>query len=100
MRTVKKILDANTGDSEEFALNDRVLLGKLSIVGSPSSNIKVFIIEEPAGVKLLKVRCGGWNGASLVLKAKTSHSDDSSFDETGVTYTENKVEQVELFQSK
>ena len=98
MRKVTKILDANTGDSLEFILNSQLLLGKLSISGSPSANIKVFVIEEDVGIKLLKISCSSWNGASLIFKAKTSHPDDS-FSETRVVYTENCMEQIELFQS-
>lgn len=98
MRTVNKILDANSGNSSEFLLNEQKLIGKLSISGSPSANIKVFTIEEPAGVKAIKVSCSSWNGASLVFKVKTSHSDDS-FTETGVVYTQNVIEQIEFFQS-
>lgn len=99
MRKVTKILDADSGDSSVFSLQGERFLGKLSISGSPSANIKAFIIEEDAGAKILKISCSSWNGASAILKAKTEHSDDSTFDETGIVYTENLVEQIELFES-
>lgn len=96
MKTITKILDAANGDSSEFSLQEQKLSGKLTISGSPSANIKAFLIEEDSGAKVLKISCSAWNGATVVLKAKTNHSDDS-FTETGVTYSENLLEQIELF---
>jgi hypothetical protein len=84
MKIVTKILDGQK------------LTAKLTISGSPSANIKAFLIEEESGAKVLKISCSNWNSASVALKAKTNHSDDS-FSETGVTYTENLLEQIELF---
>ena len=98
MRKVTKILDSTSGDSLEFVLQQNILLGRLSISGSPAANIKVFIIEEESGAKMLKISCPSWNGASAILKAKTSNIDDS-FTETGIIYSENLLEQIEIFQS-
>lgn len=99
MRTTTKILDASSGNSEAFSLQEQKFFGKLFISGSPSANIKAFVITEDSGAKLLKIACPNWNGASLILKAKSDHADDTTYDETGVIYTENTVEQIELFQS-
>lgn len=96
MKTITKILDATSGDSSEFSLQEQKLMGKLTISGSPSANIKAFLIIEDSGAKVLKILCSNWNSASVALKAKTSHSEDS-FSETGVVYTENLLEQIELF---
>jgi hypothetical protein len=86
-----KIIDAVSG-SGTFQNPDLSVTYEVLIVGSPLANIKAFYSEGKAGIKgyLLKASCSSWNGASLVIRGKTDHIDDS-FTNTGDIFTEDSM---------
>jgi hypothetical protein len=86
-----KVLDASSG-SAEFKTADNKICWQLVITGSPSANIKAFIQDKDKEINaaFLKVSCSNWNGASVALKAKTNHIDDS-FTETGQVFSANRA---------
>jgi hypothetical protein len=88
-----KILDATSG-SAEFKVSDQILTYKLLIVGTPNSNIKVFINDQENGFGgfFIKAKCLDWNGAYVKLQAKTDHVDDD-FSDTGDIFEEDTLEQ-------
>jgi hypothetical protein len=83
-----KILDATTGSSDEFDSLDNLLTYRFTVSGTPSANIKVFIKKQTVDSKIMYVKasCATWNSASLVLEAKTKHTDDD-FSSTGTDDT-------------
>ena len=87
-----KILDATSGDSSEFKSVDNLVTLKLSIDGTASSNIQAFVNEQLPNSQgfLMKIRCDdpSLGGATVNLQCKTTHADDSQFDNTSFSYTE------------
>ncbi len=90
---VQKVLDATTGESDEFEALEGILKYKLVITGTPLANIKAFFIPQyrSSSAYFLKVKCDNWNSATVTLLAKTKHSEDD-FSNTGDSFTENEVQ--------
>lgn len=105
-----KILDASSGNSQEFYDNlfnsslqniKSNLSYRLAIVGSPLANIKAFVVSGYSNSSgyankttefsfSIKVSCANWNGASVKIQAKTSHADDA-FTDTGDIFTKDEA---------
>ncbi len=92
MENAIKVLDAVSGEGEEFTGIDNLLDYKLVISGTANANIKAFFAEQTRDIAIffLKVMCTDWNGATVALHAKSQNSDDE-FSETGIVFTENKA---------
>ena len=91
LETISKVLDASSGSSSAFNIKDNTLLCKLVISGSPSANIKAFLVQSGADQQFLKLKCATWNGASVALHVNTGHADDD-YSASGVVYTEDSVD--------
>lgn len=87
------VLDSSSGESIEFNPANHRIIYKLKILGSPLDNIKAIFIEKEIEFNgfLLKVSCNNWNGASLVLLAK-SHYENDVFTETKDEFKENSLD--------
>lgn len=106
--TPLKILDATSGNSQEFYDNlfnsslpniKSNLTYRLTIVGTPLANVKAFITaghsyvsqsEQKILALTIKVSCSNWNGASVKIQGKTSHVDDT-FTDTGDIFTKDEA---------
>jgi len=87
-----KIIDATSGSFLKTTDNEENV--QFVISGTPNANIRIFMIERNYQRKpfaRIKVTCEDWNGASVIIKYKTNHPDDTDFVDTGDTITENGV---------
>tara|TARA_Y100000401_G_scaffold29233_2_gene21293 strand:- start:8222 stop:8575 length:354 start_codon:yes stop_codon:yes gene_type:complete len=80
-----KILDSNTDGSysDEISNDDKDLLLRLKIVGTPNANIKAFIRSQAEGVikkaNYLRVYCDNWGGAVIHIESRSGHEEDEYF---------------------
>ena len=88
-----KIIDATSGSFSKTTNNEEHI--QFVISGTPNANIKLFMIERThqhlQPFARIKVSCSDWNGASVIIKYKTNHPDDTQFDDSGDTITETGV---------
>lgn len=87
-----KIIDATSGSFIKTTDNEEHI--EFVISGTPNANIRIFMIERNYQKKpsaRIKVTCDDWNGASVIIKYKTNHPDDTQFDDSGDTITETGV---------
>jgi hypothetical protein len=96
-----KILDSNVNGaySTEISNDDKDLLLRLKIIGSPSANIKAFIRGQAEGIvkkaNFIRIQCSSWNNATVVLESRSGHEDDDYFyDENEDVFTKNTTKQL------
>lgn len=105
LTTSVKILDATSGNSQEFfdnLLNSSLqdvksnLTYRLAIVGTPLANIKAFLsggyynMADKTISITIKVSCTNWNGATVKLQSKTSNAEDV-FSDTNDIFTKDEA---------
>ena len=77
-----KILDSNVDGtySTEISNDDKDLLLRLKIVGTPNANIKAFIRSQAEGVarkaNFLRVFCSDWGSATVHIETRSGQEDD------------------------
>lgn len=80
-----KILDSNVDGtySTEISNDDKDLLLRLKIVGTPNANIKAFIRSQAEGVvkkaNFLRVYCADWGSAVVYIETRSGHEEDDYF---------------------
>tara|TARA_S200002703_G_scaffold157221_1_gene164550 strand:+ start:552 stop:905 length:354 start_codon:yes stop_codon:yes gene_type:complete len=80
-----KILDSNVDGtySTEISNDDKDLLLRLKIVGTPNANIKSFIRSQAEGVarkaNFLRVFCSDWGSAVVYVESRSGHEEDDYF---------------------
>ncbi len=96
-----KILDSNVNGaySTEISNDDKDLLLRLKIVGTPNGNIKAFIRGQAEGIvkkaNFIRVQCSDWNNATVVLESRSGHEDDDYFyDENEDVFKKNTSRQL------
>jgi len=77
-----KILDSSVDGSysDEISNDDKDLLLRLKIVGTPNANIKAFIRSQAEGVvkkaNYLRVFCSNWGSAVVHIESRSGHEED------------------------
>jgi len=83
-----KILDSNVNGtySTEISNDDKDLLLRLKIVGTPNANIKALIRSQAEGVarkaNFLRVFCSDWGSAVVHIESRSGHEEDDYFRDT------------------
>jgi hypothetical protein len=94
MSTYKKVIDSAESGAEFLFNSNKNEKLKFKIIGTPSSNIKLFIqdtntIDKDPTMRI-KAMCSNWNGASVAIQFKTNHLDDD-YSNTGDVFTKDEV---------
>lgn len=77
-----KILDSNVNGtySTEFSNDDKDLLLRLKIVGTPQQNIKAFVRSQAEGVtrkaNFLRIFCSDWGSAKVHVETRSGNEED------------------------
>ena len=87
--TIIKVIEAMSGEAT-FNTADAKINYKLSISGTPLSNITIFLMDKHSESNkwFLKLYCDNWNGSTVSLKAQFN-TDEDSYTGTGDVFTEN-----------
>ena len=79
------ILDSNVDGtySTEISNDDKDLLLRLKIVGTPNANIKAFIRSQAEGVvrkaNFLRIFCSDWGSAVVHIESRSGHEEDDYY---------------------